>query len=108
MAGVIHTLHDLTERAGRPILNTMIDLKRLNEMPKKKKMVSGEERKSDIWAFILGYWEDRKYTPTLNEIGWYFGKSRQWAQYFVKQLEADGKVKVVPHRIRGIVVLVKK
>ena len=56
----------------------------------------------DVWAYILGYYQDNGYMPTLEEIGREFDKTKQWADLCLAELEKQGKIKVIPNKHRGI------
>jgi len=60
------------------------------------------ERETDILAFIYGYIDDNKFSPTRQEIANKFKMSTQAADYFVGQLVAKSKVKISANKWRNI------
>jgi len=64
-------------------------------------------RAQEVWAYLLGYFEDNNFMPTLQEIGDRFGKSRQWADQVVAELERQGHIKTDPRKLRGITIAPK-
>ncbi len=61
--------------------------------------------KMKVWAYLLGYYNDNEFMPTLQEISDNAidrKLSRQGAKYILLQLEKDGKIKLEPSKIRGI------
>lgn len=61
----------------------------------------------DVREYILGYYTQHEYMPTLAEIAGHFSKngktySREWARLCLKELERQGKIEVVPRKHRGI------
>lgn len=58
-----------------------------------------------VWIYLLEYYNDNNFMPTLDEISRnaFDNKlSRQGAKYLLHRLEKDGKIKVEPKRMRGI------
>lgn len=71
------------------------------------KRVPIQETAKKVFAFILGYYGDYEYMPTLSEIAEHFSTrdkkySRQWADYCLKELVREYKIKVVSRKHRGI------
>lgn len=63
----------------------------------------------DVWAYILGYYTDHKYMPTLTEISLNFEKkSKSWASNCLEELERQGKIKIDRYKHRGIELITKK
>ena len=62
----------------------------------------------DVWAYVLGYFNDNGYMPARAEIAARFSKSRQWAHYALVELERQGKLKLLPNKHRGIVINFKQ
>lgn len=60
------------------------------------------EKENDILAFIYGYMDENKYSPTRREIAEKFKMSTQAVDYFIQQLEEKGKVKVLANKWRNI------
>ena len=60
------------------------------------------EKETDILVFIYGFIDDNKYSPTRQEIAGKFEMSYQASDYFVRQLEAKGKVKILANKWRNI------
>ena len=61
----------------------------------------------DVWAYILGYYTDNGYMPTLGEIAGNFTKdgntySKEWARLCLKELQKQGRIKITPRKHRGI------
>ncbi|MCH7541555.1 hypothetical protein IH981_02125 [Patescibacteria group bacterium] len=56
----------------------------------------------DVWAYILGYYTDNGYMPTLSEIATNFNRTSEWARLCLKELEKQGKIKITPRKHRGI------
>lgn len=72
-------------------------------MKKKSKMrIPASERALQVKAYILGYYTDRNYMPTQREIADYFGKTRQWADFCLGELERMGHIKIEKGKMRGI------
>lgn len=59
-------------------------------------------KETDILAYIYGYIEDNKYSPTRQEIADKFKMTRQGADCFVSQLINKGKLKKNGNRWRNI------
>lgn len=55
-----------------------------------------------VYPFIVEYYSARGYMPTLAEIGYEMGKSREWARDAVKELESKGRVRVISGKRRNI------
>ncbi len=60
-----------------------------------------------VWAYILGYYTDNGYMPTLGEIADNFSKngstySKEWARLCLKELQKQGRIKITPGKQRGI------
>jgi len=75
----------------------------MNRLPKS---VAAKE----VWIYILGYYGDYDYMPTLDEIAKNFstdGKafSKEWARLCLKELEKQKKIKVEPRKHRGITLI---
>lgn len=74
----------------------------------KFKRVDGDEMAEKVWSFILGYYTDIGYMPTLQEIADNFNRqrtephSRQWAHYYVAKLVKAMKIKYADGKTRGI------
>ena len=68
---------------------------------------------NEIWGYLLGYFEDNKFMPTLEEIAIYFNNingtnhGREWARHHLKQLVKDGRVRIDKHKTRGIKLIIK-
>lgn len=75
---------------------------------KKLKQTERKKIKSDIWYFVLGYYNDNGYMPTYEEIGENSGHSKQWAMLWLRELEKDGKIKIDKGRYRAIRLVTKK
>lgn len=61
----------------------------------------------DVWAYILGYYQDEGYMPTLGEIADNAGKdgitySKEWARLCLKELQKQGRIEIDPGKHRGI------
>ena len=71
-----------------------------------------KKRKRQLWAYLLGYYVDWDYMPTLQEIAdnaFTPNKlTREGARYILKGLEKDGMVKINPTKKRGIELITKK
>lgn len=68
-----------------------------------------EEVLQGVWAFVLGYYQDKGYMPTQVEIAERFTnretgkkKTRQWAGFCLAELERRGKIKITKNKHRGI------
>lgn len=62
----------------------------------------------DVWAYVLGYFQDNQYMPTHGEIAQRFGKSHEWARLCLLELQRQKKLRVVPNKHRGIILNLKK
>jgi hypothetical protein len=69
----------------------------------------------NVYGYILGYYTDNEYMPTLQEIAGRFTNrrtgdhyTRAWAKLCVDELVRQGKVKVEPRKRRGIVLIEHK
>jgi len=71
-------------------------------------MLPRQKSALDVWSYLLGYFEDNGYMPTLFEIAQRFDICREWARQLVLELERQGKVKVVPNKHRNIVLNLKR
>jgi Mn-dependent DtxR family transcriptional regulator len=60
------------------------------------------DREEDILAYIYGYIDDNKFSPTRQEIADKFKMARPGADYFVNQLAEKGKIKITPNKWRNI------
>jgi len=60
------------------------------------------EKESEILAFIYGYIDDNKYSPTRQEIADRFKMSSQAAAYFIKKLAKKDKLKITARKWRNI------
>jgi SOS-response transcriptional repressor LexA len=60
------------------------------------------EKETDIIAFIYGYIDENKYSPTRKEIADKFKMSTQASNYFIKQLAEKGKIKILANKWRNI------
>lgn len=63
-----------------------------------------------VYIYLLGYLNDNGYMPTITEIHENLSKdgmgfSRQWAWMCLKELENQGRIKIVPRKHRGILLL---
>ena len=71
-----------------------------------------EKRKRQLWAYILRYYVDWKYSPLLKEMADNaFGDdklSKEGARYILKLLEAEGKIRIEPMKRRGVRLVVPK
>ena len=66
---------------------------------------SNTTNKRRAWIYLLSYYNDWGFMPTLQEIANNaFGRrmTREGARYVLRQLERDGKIKVEPGKNRGI------
>jgi len=65
-----------------------------------------KKRKRELWVYLLGYYVDNNYMPTLQEIAENaFGEvklTREGARYILKGLEKDGRIKINARKRRGI------
>ena len=68
-----------------------------------------DEVLNEVWAFVLGYYQDKGYMPTGIEIAERFTnrqtgkkKTRQWAWFCLAELERRGKIKIIKNKHRGI------
>ncbi len=77
--------------------------------PKKKEKGKAqfiEKRKKDAWAYILKYYTDNGYMPTLREIGesaFQDHLTPEGVKYILKGLARDNKIELIPRKPRGIV-----
>ena len=71
-----------------------------------------KKRKRELWAYLLGYYVDWDFMPTLQEIADNaFGKvklTREGARYILLGLEKDGRIEIIPNKKRGIKLLTEK
>jgi len=68
------------------------------------------KKESDILAFIYGYIDDNKYSPTRQEIADHISKGKneitsQGVSYFINQLVAKHKLKLAKNRRRNIIIV---
>ena len=68
-----------------------------------------EEIVNEVWAFVLGYYQDKGYMPTRSEIAGNFTnkqtgnkKTRQWAHLCLAELERQGRIQIIKNKLRGI------
>ena len=65
-----------------------------------------KKRKMQLWAYLLGYYVDWDYMPTLQEIAENaFGEvklTKEGSRYLLKALEKEGKIRINPKKRRGI------
>lgn len=60
-----------------------------------------------VWEFLLHYYAEYSYMPTLREIADHFSVdgskySHEWARYCLRELERQGRIKVEFQKMRGI------
>jgi len=60
------------------------------------------KKEEDILAYIYGYIDDNKFSPTRQEIAEKFKITRPGVDYFVYQLAEKGKIKITPNKWRNI------
>ena len=66
---------------------------------------------SIIYPYLLGYFQDNGFMPTLSEIATFIkqktgiGVSRQMVVNYLREIEKQGKIKVAPGKLRGIILL---
>jgi len=63
------------------------------------------KNKRQAWIYLLKYYNDWGFMPTLQEIAdnaFDKRKTREGARYILQQLERDGKIKVESNKNRGI------
>jgi len=70
-------------------------MKRMHRIPKKAIA-------RNVLAYLLTYFEENGFMPTLFEISERFNYTREWARLMVQELERQGRVVVEPHKPRGI------
>jgi SOS-response transcriptional repressor LexA len=63
------------------------------------------EKEEDILAYVYGYIDDNKYSPTRQEIGDKFGMSKQAANCFIGKLVEKGKLKILANKWRNIKII---
>ena len=61
------------------------------------------DREKEIWAFLLGYFADHAYAPTIQEIAEYFTITRQTAWELVQNMKRKGWLVIKDNVSRGIV-----
>lgn len=70
-----------------------------------------EKRKRQCWVYLLGYYVDWNFMPTLREIATNaFGENKlsyEGARYILRLLKADGKIDIIPGKRRGIELITK-
>ena len=70
-----------------------------------------KKRERQLWAYLLGYYVDWDFMPTLKEISENaFGGvklTREGARYILKGLETDGRIKIIKRKRRGIELITK-
>ena len=70
-----------------------------------------KKRKRQLWAYLLGYYVDWDFMPTLQEISENAFKgvklTREGARYVLKGLEKDGRIKIIEKKRRGIELITK-
>ena len=68
-----------------------------------------EKRKRQLWVYLLDYYIDWNFFPTLREMAENAFRedklSYEGARYILKLLESDGKIKIIPKKRRGIELL---
>ena len=73
-------------------------------MTKRKEQL--EKRKRQLWVYLLGYYVDWNFMPTLREMADNaFGEDKlsyEGARYILRLLEKDGRIKINPRKRRGI------
>ena len=69
----------------------------------------------NVYGYLLGYFTDNGYMPTLQEIAGRFTNprtgdcyTRAWAKQCIDELVRQGKIKVEPRKRRGITLIEKK
>jgi len=67
-----------------------------------KKNLPLTDKEEKILAFIYGYIDDNKYSPTRMEIAVKFKMSSRGSDYFVSQLIKKGKLKITDSKWRNI------
>lgn len=60
------------------------------------------KREEDVFAYILGYIVDYKYSPTRQEIGDKFKITPMGAQKFIQALSDKGKIKILK-KVGGLI-----
>lgn len=60
-----------------------------------------------VWTYVLGYYKDNGYMPTIKEIGDHAGedgviRSKEWARLCLLELQKQGRLEVTPGKHRGI------
>ena len=67
-----------------------------------KKNLPLTDKEEKILAFIYGYIDNNKYSPTRMEISTKFKMSTRGSDYFVNQLIKKGKLKITDSKWRNI------
>lgn len=79
---------------------------------KKKVRVPISKVALQVYGYLLGYIQDNGYSPTHGEIANHFTNpatgdvyTTAWASYCLKELERQGKIKLLENKHRGIELL---
>lgn len=78
-------------------------MKTLRKKPKSRP--AGAAIAADVHKFILTYYKQHGFMPTLTEISDNWKHPKQWAFKYLRVLEAKGKIKLVARQHRGIVLI---
>lgn len=73
--------------------------------PKTKVRIAREDILNKVLNFLIEYRKTQGHMPTLNEIAaGCGGKYKQWAWYYLRQLERNKKIKLTAGKHRGITI----
>jgi hypothetical protein len=84
-------------------------------MAKRKPRVPISKVADKVYEFLLGYYADNGYMPTQLEIAQHFTNpatrevyTSVWASYCLRELEKQGRIKLLVNKHRGIVLRTRK
>ena len=60
-----------------------------------------------VESYLLGFYAQNEYMPTLAELAQAFGRSREYMRRCLLLLEAKGRIKKIPRKHRGIEITLK-
>ena len=66
-----------------------------------------ERTAKEMWVYLLGYFTDNEFMPTLKEIADHFSTegrhyTTEWARYVLAVLVRQKRIKIVKYKNRGI------